>query len=83
MTNKDRSILGLIYDVIEDIDGIIFQDLNDFGILDNIIEALKIADMYHNYNQQKISKISQDKQDWFKLKYGSNKKIKIANIEEK
>ena len=51
MTNKDRSILGLIYDVIEDIDGIIFQDLNDFGILDNIIEALKIADMYDNYNE--------------------------------
>ena len=36
-------VAGLLHDVVEDIDGITFDDLLDIGISSNIIDALKLV----------------------------------------
>ena len=43
MTTIDGKIAGLLHDVVEDIDGITFEDLKEFGVTENIIEALKLV----------------------------------------
>jgi len=43
MSTVDGMVAGLLHDVVEDIDDIGFDDLLDFGIPNNIIEALKLV----------------------------------------
>ena len=43
MSSIDGKILGLLHDVVEDIDGITFDDLIDFGVTEEIIDALKLV----------------------------------------
>ena len=43
MTTIDGKIAGLLHDVVEDIEGVTFEDLFQFGVSDNIIEALKLV----------------------------------------
>lgn len=43
MTTVDGMVAGLLHDVVEDIDDIIFDDLLDIGISSNIVDALKLV----------------------------------------
>lgn len=43
MTSIDGKIAGLLHDVVEDIDGVTFDDLISFGIPEHIIEVLKLV----------------------------------------
>lgn len=43
MTSIDGKVAGLLHDVVEDIEGVSFEGLSEFGIPDNIIEALKLV----------------------------------------
>ena len=43
MTSIDGKVAGLLHDVVEDIEGVSFEDLSCLGIPDNIIEALKLV----------------------------------------
>ena len=43
MSSPDGRIAALLHDVVEDIKGITFEDLKEFGVPDNIIDALKLV----------------------------------------
>jgi len=43
MTTVDGKVVGLLHDVVEDIDGVTFEDLTWFGIPEHIIEVLKLV----------------------------------------
>lgn len=43
MTTLDGKVCGLLHDVVEDIEGVTFDDLKEIGIPDNIIEVLKLV----------------------------------------
>lgn len=43
MTTVEGQVAGLLHDVVEDIDGVLFDDLLDIGIPLQIIEALKLV----------------------------------------
>ena len=43
MTSIDGKVAGLLHDVVEDIEGVSFEDLSRLGIPDNIIEALELV----------------------------------------
>ena len=43
MSTFDGRVAGLLHDVVEDIDGVTFDDLIDVGIPNNIIEVLKLV----------------------------------------
>ena len=43
MTTIDGKIAGLLHDVVEDIEGVTFDDLISFGVPEHIIEVLKLV----------------------------------------
>ena len=43
MTTTDGKIAALLHDVVEDIEGVTFEDLIEFGIPEHIIEVLKLV----------------------------------------
>ena len=43
MGSKDGKVAALLHDVVEDIEGVTFDDLRDIGIPLNIIEVLKLV----------------------------------------
>ena len=43
MTSIDGKIAGLLHDVVEDIEGVTFDDLISFGVPEHIIEVLKLV----------------------------------------
>lgn len=43
MTTIDGKVAGLLHDVVEDIEGVTFEDLIEFGIPIHIIETLKLV----------------------------------------
>lgn len=43
MNTVDGKVAGLLHDVVEDIDGVTFEDLILFGVSEHIIETLKLV----------------------------------------
>ena len=58
MSTLEGRVAGLLHDVVEDIDGVTFEDLIDIGIPDNIIEVLKlVTKKEHEKNISKSKKL--------------------------
>ena len=50
----DGVVAGILHDVVEDIDGITFLDLEEFGVPENVIEVLKLVT--NDKNVKELSK---------------------------
>ena len=70
MSSINGKIAGLLHDVVEDIDGVTFNDLKDFGVPDEVIAALKLVT-----NEKEVSVPSKEE----KLKRYNEKIDKIIN----
>ena len=64
----DGVVAGFLHDVVEDIDGINYDDLKEFGINDNIIDAVRLVT-----NEKSINKLTPEQ----KLKKYNDKINKI------
>ena len=64
MTSIDGKIAGLLHDVVEDIDGVTFEDLISFGVPEHIIEVLKLVTKEKTdvplTKEQKLQKYNQE-----------------------
>lgn len=64
MTSIDGKVAGLLHDVVEDIDGVTFDDLISFGIPEHIIEVLKLVTKEETNEplskEQKLQKYNQE-----------------------
>ena len=64
MTSIDGKIAGLLHDVVEDIQGVTFNDLISFGVPKHIIEALKLVTKEETKElltkEQKLQKYNQE-----------------------
>ena len=86
MTTLDGKVAGLLHDVVEDIDGVSFDDLIDIGIPLNIIEVLKLVTKEENIQiLNKYEKLDKYNKEIDNIIISGNKlalELKIADMSD-
>lgn len=86
MTTLDGKVAGLLHDVVEDIEGVTFDDLISFGVPEHIIEVLKLVTKEETNEplskEQKLQKYNEEIDRIIESKNPLALELKIADMSD-